>query len=134
MLQFNANTKYKQRSNEEWLAIIQECRSSGLSDRAWCEQNHINPSSFYYSISRLRKAACNIPEHQKPVACEKQEVVEVSDPDLLTRQDHYHTFNYSCKPEDTAVHLMYHGLHLQFTNNAARETIENILSVLHDLC
>ena len=29
----------KRRTDEEWLSLIQQCRSSGFSDRAWCEQN-----------------------------------------------------------------------------------------------
>lgn len=31
----------KRRTDEEWLSLIQECRSSGFSDCAWCEQNDI---------------------------------------------------------------------------------------------
>ena len=29
----------KRRTDEEWLSLIQQCRSSGFSDRVWCEQN-----------------------------------------------------------------------------------------------
>lgn len=31
----------KRRTDEEWLSLIQQCRSSGFSDRVWCEQNDI---------------------------------------------------------------------------------------------
>ena len=50
------------RSPEEWLALITECRQSGLSDAAWCEQQGIPVSSFYNAATRLRKKACEIPE------------------------------------------------------------------------
>jgi hypothetical protein len=50
------------RTDEEWLNLIQECRSSGLSDKCWCEEHHIHTSNFYYQIRRLRKMACDIPE------------------------------------------------------------------------
>lgn len=50
------------RTDEEWLSLIQECRSSGLSDKCWCEEHHIHTSNFYYQIRRLRKKACTIPE------------------------------------------------------------------------
>ncbi len=52
------------RSAEEWLQIINECRRSGLSDREWCEQHDISLSTFYNTISRLRKKSYTIP---KPV-------------------------------------------------------------------
>lgn len=37
----------KRRSDEEWLSLIQQCRSSGFSDRVWCEQNDISINTFY---------------------------------------------------------------------------------------
>lgn len=49
------------RSQDEWFQLIQECRSSGLSDRTWCEQHGILVSSFYNVVKRLRKSACGIP-------------------------------------------------------------------------
>ena len=32
---------------QEWLARIQDCRSSGLSVRAWCRQEEINVTTYY---------------------------------------------------------------------------------------
>ncbi|MFR8411218.1 MAG: IS66 family insertion sequence element accessory protein TnpA, partial [Butyricicoccus sp.] len=32
---------------QEWSARIQNCRSSGLSVRAWCRQEGINASTYY---------------------------------------------------------------------------------------
>ena len=49
------------RSQDEWFQLIQECRSSGLSDRTWCEQHGILVSSFYNAVKRLRRSACDIP-------------------------------------------------------------------------
>ena len=42
------------RTDKEWLDLIQECRSSGLSDKCWCQEHHIHTSNFYYQIRRLR--------------------------------------------------------------------------------
>jgi hypothetical protein len=50
------------RSLQEWMSLITECRQSGLSDAAWCEQNGISVSCFYNAVSRLRKKACEIPD------------------------------------------------------------------------
>lgn len=49
------------RSQDEWLQLIQECQSSGLSDRTWYGQHGILVSSFYNAVKRLRKSACGIP-------------------------------------------------------------------------
>ena len=32
---------------QEWAARIQDCRSSGLSVRAWCRQEEINTATYY---------------------------------------------------------------------------------------
>ena len=32
---------------QEWAARIQDCRSSGLSVRAWCKQEEINAATYY---------------------------------------------------------------------------------------
>lgn len=46
-------SKANRRSQDEWLQLIQECRSSGLTDRTWCEQHGILVSSFYNAVKRL---------------------------------------------------------------------------------
>ena len=56
--------KRKYRTDEEWLSLIQECRSSGLTDKQWCEAHQICPSNFYYQIQKFRKRVCEIPESQ----------------------------------------------------------------------
>jgi hypothetical protein len=29
------------RTDQEWIDLIQECRTSGMSDKDWCEKHHI---------------------------------------------------------------------------------------------
>ena len=50
------------RSLEEWMDLVTECRQSGLTDAAWCNEHGISPSCFYNAVTRLRKKACQIPE------------------------------------------------------------------------
>ena len=52
-------TKPNRRTEEEWFQLIQECRTSGLSDKEWCRQNNVTLSDFYYHIRRLTKKACS---------------------------------------------------------------------------
>jgi len=55
------DSKAKQRRvpHDEQLKLIQQCRTSGLTDAEWCRQNGIRTSTFYNWISRCRKAACD---------------------------------------------------------------------------
>ena len=48
-----SNSRSANRSLEEWMALITECRQSGISDAAWCEQQGISVSSFYNAATRL---------------------------------------------------------------------------------
>ncbi len=53
----------KRYSESEQYEIIMKCRTSGLSDYQWCEQNGIYPGNFYNWVSKLRKKACyDIPD------------------------------------------------------------------------
>ena len=63
-------------SQDHWLKLISQCRSSGLTDRQWCIQNGIPTSTFYYQLKALRKKACEIPE-TSVAATQKQEVVQI---------------------------------------------------------
>ncbi|MFR2684824.1 MAG: IS66 family insertion sequence element accessory protein TnpA [Roseburia intestinalis] len=38
-----------------------QCRTSGLSDRQWLEENNVSSPTFYYHLKQLRKKACEIP-------------------------------------------------------------------------
>ena len=63
---------------------IMDCRNSGLSDRQWCIENDIIPSTLYSWIRRLREhACCEIPdsvyrgEFHAPYRTTKQDVVRI---------------------------------------------------------
>ena len=48
---------------QEWARIIQECQSSGLSNREFCRQNGISEKTYYYRLRQLRESAM---EHCEP--------------------------------------------------------------------
>lgn len=50
-------TPKKQVQIQFWLNAIHECRSSGLTNQAWCEQNNLSLKSYYYWIAKIRKLA-----------------------------------------------------------------------------
>ena len=71
------------RTEQEWFDLIVECRKSGLSDRAWCQQQGIAPNTFYYHVKQLRKRACDIPDSiADDTPNQIQEVVPIEIQDL----------------------------------------------------
>ena len=69
----------KRLSKPEQLQMVMNCRTSGLSDYQWCQQQGIAASTFYNWITRLRKAGYTFPESQAKVAAlpVKQGVVKL---------------------------------------------------------
>lgn len=51
----NDKVRNTRRTEQEWMDLIHECRTSGLGDKDWCEQHDIPISTFYTKITRLRK-------------------------------------------------------------------------------
>lgn len=119
-------------SDEKWLNLISECRSSGLSDKDWCMEHQIGISTFYYHVKRLCNKACSIPPAAvgAVIPCQKQEVVELN-------------FNpvselpMNCSSEEitaTAIKISMHGIQIEITNAAAESTIVQTLTALQKLC
>ena len=85
------------RSLDEWMDLITECRQSGLTDAAWCNEHGISPSCFYNAVTRLRKKACQIPEpagkaSTLDLTSHKQDVVQIT-----------------IEPEDSPAELLPHA-------------------------
>ena len=59
---------------QQWIQIIQECQSSGLSNKGYCRQQGISEKSYYYWLRKLRSAAAEsipqIVEVEPPAAIE----------------------------------------------------------------
>lgn len=127
--------KHKQprRTDTEWINLIQECRTSGISDKEWCDQHSIPISTFYTKISRLRKKACDISAVQNHVVYQPQQVVplKILDDSPLVCQGQT---DEGVTERVSAVVLNIHGYRVEISNYAAKETILNTLSVLQQLC
>ena len=46
----------------EWSAMIQACKASGQTVKAWCDENGIGKKTYYYRLKRVRLAALQEPE------------------------------------------------------------------------
>lgn len=120
------------RTDQEWMALIQECRTSGLSDKEWCERHSIPASTFYTKITRLRKKACDIPKAQERMPHEPQQVVPLRI--VGDAPPEYSRVNMDFSEHTPAIVMNMDGYSIEITNHAARETIMNTLSALRQLC
>ncbi len=78
-----SNKRVPGRSLDEWMELVNECRQSGLTDAAWCNEHGISPSCFYNAVTRLRKRACQIPDpigkaSTLDLTSHKQDVVQIA--------------------------------------------------------
>lgn len=124
----------KRRTDEEWLSLIQECRSSGFSDRDWCEQNNISINTFYNTITRLRKKACMVPEAIGSTMDVSPEIV----PLLLVGEAHSQMLDTTPQlptdvtPSGEALTIMVNGCKVAINNNARRDVIYHTISALRE--
>ena len=52
-----AITEIKTRvSLQEWQQRILDCQNSGMSVKAWCQQNGISPGSYYFHLRKIRES------------------------------------------------------------------------------
>lgn len=121
-------------SDRYWFDLIQECRTSGKSDRQWLAENNICSPTFYYHIKQLRKKACEIPENPLTRISEIQEVVPLVIEDT-THEKQPALFNEpSPSTEAVALRLTLQGVTVEITNHATQSVIQNTLSALQFLC
>lgn len=110
--------KYLKR--EQWLALISDCQSSGMTVTAWCKQNDICEQTYYRNLKKLREDACcsfPVPAQPGKTAVFKQLQLQqpVSDGNAAV-----------------LIHLPYATLEVY--NGAGRETLEAVLAALKSTC
>lgn len=122
------------KSDRRWFDLIQECRTSGKSDRQWLAENNIAPPTFYYHVKQLRKKSCEIPESSSVKAVEIQEVVPLVIEDTPSGNPGTLLDEPDIKADHTAVRLTIRGVTVEITNDATQSVIQNTIAALHFLC
>lgn len=52
---------------QEWSGMLRERQESGLSVKAWCQEQGLAEHIYYYRLRKLRQAACTALEQSQPV-------------------------------------------------------------------
>lgn len=115
--------------------MIQQCRTSGKSDRQWLIDNNIKSASFYYHLKRLREKACEIPTSSFARNIETHEVVPimVNDDLPITKSESVISGTVAASDE-IALRLTIQNVTVEITNHATQSLIQNTLSALQSLC
>ncbi len=118
----NKVSKVKQSLHKEnWISLIKECQSSGMTIRAWCKQNNIKEQTYYRNLHKLRSEICEqlpvpVSEPEKPVTFKPLEVqTPVSD-------------------MKAAVIVRVGNATIEINNGASKETVEAVLLALKASC
>lgn len=132
------------KSDQYWHDLIQQCRTSGMSDHQWLELNNIKSGTFYYHVKQLRKKACKIPENYWIGRGKRsvQEVVPVVFEDAMSLTSSVQETatmpvpapQTSLTDNTVAVRLNIQGISVEIANHATQEIIKNILSALQSVC
>ena len=125
----------KRISAEEQYRLVIECRQSGKTDYQWCQENGINPGTFYNWVSRLRKKACyDIPESEARIMTKKasniQDVVKVDIlPDFTSGQTNVPMSNTS-EAFTPVAEINVNGICIRLSNDAGSALINNIARLI----
>ena len=122
-------------SDRRWYDLIQQCRTSGKSDRQWLLENNICSPTFYYHVKQLRKKACDIPENSCNVAVgQTQEIVPLVIEDMPLSKSQPIITGSDSPSNEIALRLTVQGVTMEITNQATRELIQNVISALQYSC
>lgn len=120
--------------DRRWYDLIQQCRTSGKSDRQWLLENNICSPTFYYHVKQLRKKACEIPENSCNTASQTQEVVPLVIDDMPLAKPQSVITESDSPLNEIALRLTVRGVTMEITNQATQTVIQNVISALRYSC
>ncbi|MEZ3470139.1 MAG: hypothetical protein K1W40_17595 [Schaedlerella sp.] len=125
-----------QRTDQDWAALIRECRASGLSDKDWCAQHAIQVRTFYKQAARLKKKGFDIPGAHRGPASLLQEVVPLKIVGEAEKAEGSGFPVCSAHSPDLspAVVLRFRNCCMEITNHADQSVISSAILALQQLC
>ena len=125
------------KTDDEWFEVIQRCRTSGMTDKDWCETNGISQTSLYRFIRKLKKKSYEIPDHPK---FKRQEVVPIqiipdeqeSLPPTIPEQDMAARHDVSTR--QSGIHISCGSFRVDIDADSDQKTLRDTLMILRNLC
>lgn len=106
-------------SLQQWSEMIRDRQSSGMTVKAWCKEQGMNPKTYYYRLRKVREAACLRVEENSCNENAGPVFAEVRRPSFSS---------------GAAVTLRMNGVALEIHNGAGADVIKNTLKALSQLC
>lgn len=108
-------------NRERWKTLITECRSSGMTVRAWCKANGIVEQTYYKNLRKIRQEMCEslpaaVSSSESPATFKK---LDVQTPAPNTQ---------------AAVIIHLPNASLEVHNGASQQTVEAVLLALRSIC
>lgn len=100
-----------------WIAMIQDQKQSGLTVSAWCKQANISTNCFYYRQHKLREAAANaIPQLVE---------INASESAMPTAEEKISNL------DNKTAFMNFGSVSIALTNAASAQLIQNILRAIN---
>lgn len=122
------------RTRDEWFALIQECRKSGMTDAQWCLANGFSIHTFNNAIRRLRKHSYSIPSREPhdiyDLTSPSQDVVKLDIvPDVRPSED---MIPKTVQHIDNShmIEITFGDIHISLSNGADPVLVSKTLSLL----
>jgi len=134
--------KAKFKTDQEWLDVIQTCRTSGMTDKDWCLSNGISQTSLYRHINRLRKKDYAIPDHGWVQLDKGHEVVPVEFDKIEELEQEYIRIPSEVRSDagsvsetaSSGVHVTAGKFRIDIDNDANTSVLQDTLRILQRLC
>lgn len=107
----------KQERLENWTARIMACRSSGMTVRAWCQENGLPEKTYYYWQRRLFQAL----SEQQQTICQPAFAEITPEPNVRLSGG-------------VAVTVRISGVEADIYNGADAVAVETVLRILKSCC
>lgn len=105
---------------EEWRRHVEECRSSELTVKSWCEENQINVQTYYRWQKKVWESGA------------QNTALSRESPGNITFTE-YRPLTYT-STSGVAMTLHIGQVRLEIQNGADTETIENAIRAISKLC
>lgn len=106
---------------DNWAHLIQECNSSGLSKKRWCEQNQVDEKQFYYWQRKVRE---DIYTRQSSLLPTESTSGFVEVPSVINKVEH------PCERENSSATIHVNGCTIKIADSASDTFLRRLLGVL----
>ena len=113
---------------QQWRKTVQECRSSGKTIKAWCDENQINIKTYYHWQKLVCQATC-----QELIVMNESQSQVVND--VVTSRPVFAELSMpETRSNKLAVTIKHSAMQIDIYCGADAVTVETVMTVVRNLC